>query len=545
MKKSKILAAVLLLAMFSSVFTVGTVTLPAQTGSASAPVTESEIFTPDAMGDPMGNKGILADNATGHSFTADGDLADWVGMSFEMFGGVNVSLAFDATNVYIALQWKDTTYDVSVGQWNKTGMLNDTLVDWQFVNGADDVVQVGFSQGAYTDLMVWTTSTRTNDVYAFECNASGQADLGVLPYLMNTNVTGTFDGAKPTLQNDFATPITNEVTDANGTMYHAWYNTTTPSTLGQTDTDVSADWNSTLMDHYTVEMTRALDTGDATDFALNFSEAMTFHVGAASQDNTYDMLISTSSYSVALTNDAAALTFTTITGAVQNDALVITGGVFDDFSDYTLTIQLTGWADTYGPGAWFAPDVNAVTGNYSFLFFFDEWDMPLGTHTIFVTLYTMYEAPIQLNQTIVIDDTKAPTIQGIVDMQERYPTGVPLDEDYVIVTVGLDDDYCHNNDISAFLYSWVDDNVANPTDMVQFAPGSTTFTANITILHTVGVVSNYTFFIQVWDTNYNKFTTQHYWFLDGNPTETVPAFGIIAGLFGLAASAFIIKKIKK
>ncbi len=547
MKKSKILAAVLLLTMFSSLFAVGTVTLPALTGSASAP-DNNTLITPDVMGDPMGDKGILAEDATAYTLVADGDLAEWDGLSFEVFAGVNVSLVYDATYVYIALQWKDTTEDVQIGQWNKTGMVNSLLADWTFVDGADDVVQIGFADGAYannnSDMMIWTASPRTNPGFAFECNATGDVDGGTLPYVMNTNETDTFVDAKPEYESDLTTLIADDLALANGTMYNAWLNATTVATGGQTDTVVSADWNNTLMDYYTVEMVRELDTGDADDFVLDFTEDLIFYVGTANQDDTFDMLINTKALNVALTNDAADLTFTTITADPVTSALVITGGVFDDFIDYGLTVVLSGWEDTYPAGQYFSPDVNEVTGNYSFLFFFDEWDMPLGEQTIFVTLYPMYEAPIVLNQTIEIDDVNAPSIEGIVDLQDRYPNGVPLDEDYVVVTVGLGDDYAQVDDIAAYLYSYAGNDVALKTDMVQFADGSTTFVANITIDHAFGVVNNYSYFIQAWDTNLNKVTSDHYWFLAASQAPT-PAFGIIAGLFGLAASVFIIKRIKK
>ncbi len=548
MKRSKILAAVLLLAMFSSLFAVGTVTLPAQTGSASAP-TESELFTPDVMGDPMGDKGILAEDATAYTLVADGDLAEWEGLSFEVFGGVNVSLVYDATYVYVALQWKDSTEDVTVGQWNKTGMINAALVDWQFVDGADDVIQIGFSTGPYanndSDMMIWTTSPRTNAGFAFECNATGDVDAGTNPYVMNTNkTTDTFVDAKPLYESDLSTLISDEFALANGTMYDAWLNSTTVAAGGQTDTVVSSDWNNTLMDYYTVEMIRLLDTGDADDFILDFADDLIFYVGSANQDDTFDMLISTMALNVALTNDAAALTFTTIVGDPVNEALVITGGVFDDFVGYDLIVEMDGWDDTYGAGQYFNVGVNEATGNYSFLFFFDEWDMPLGEQTIFVTLYPKYEAPIQLNQTIEIDDTKAPNIEGIVDLVDRYPDGVPLDEDYVVVTIGLADDYCVVDDITACLFSYVGDGTNLKIDMVQFAPGSTTFIANITIDHAIGVVNNYTYFVQAWDTSLNKVTSDYYWFLAAS-VAPIPAFGIIAGLFGLAASVFIIKKVKK
>ncbi len=512
--------------LFSSliiVITIFSVALLSATQIDCASLLEHNLCThPNSMGDSMGDKGIWAVDASAYTIIADGDLSEWEGLAFEMFSGVNVSLAFDATNVYIALQWIDTTYDVSVGQWNKTGLNNPSLVDWNFIDGAGDVIQVGFSDGVDTDIMIWTASNRTNAGLAFECDDVGTPDGGTLPYRMNTNETDTFEDAKPIVDSNWVS-IANEFILPNGTMYDAWEDVLTNVATGsQANTIVASDYNSTLQDYYTVEMIRLLDTTETDDFVIDFSSSLSFELGFANCDNTYNMLISTQSFDVSSTNEAADLTFTTIVGEIQNQAFVITGGVFDDFSDYTLTVQLSGWSDTYGPGAWFAPDVNAVTGNYSFLFFFGEWDMPLGEQTIFVTFYPLYENPIQLNQTIVIDDTKAPTIQGIVDLNDRYPNGVPLDEDYVIVTVGLDDDYCINNDITAFLYSYKDGEVALQTDMVQFASGSTTFMGNISIEHALNEANNYTYFIEAWDTNLNKVTSEYFWFTTAASTTPTP-----------------------
>lgn len=495
------------------IFSGAIIALPTQSVHATA--LKSNFLTPIVIGDPMGDKGIWAVDASLNTIIGDGDLADWDGLAFGIFNGINISLAYDTTSVYIALQWKDTTNDISVGQWNKSGMINPSLVNWTFVDGADDAIQIGFTQGVSTDIMIWTTSARTNDDLAFECNATGIGDGGTLPYIMNTNETSTFVDAKPILQNDFLTPIANEVTDANGTMYHAWYNTTTTATHGQANTAVSADWNTTLKDHYTVEMIRLLDTTDSDDFILDFSEALSFEVGVANKDSTFDMHIPTTSLKVSTTNEAADLTFTEIATNPVFEAFVITGCVFDDFIGYNLTISMDGWVDTYGtigmPTS-YPITVNEVTGNYSFLFFFDEWDMPLGEQTIFVTLYPKYDAPIQLNQTIEIDDIKSPNIEGIVNLQDRYPNGVPLDEDYVVITVGLTDDYCVVDDIVAYLYHYVGDDVALKTDMVQFAPGSSTFVANISIEHAFGEVNKYTYFVQAWDANLNKVTSNYYEF---------------------------------
>ncbi|MHA1555736.1 MAG: hypothetical protein ACTSPM_02260 [Candidatus Heimdallarchaeota archaeon] len=509
MRKTILISSFLTLIMIIS---VALITTQAQSGFASAP--ESDLFTQDDIGDPMGDKGIWAVDASTNTILADGDLDDWEGLAFENFNGINVSLAFDATNVYIALQWEDTTNSIEVGQWNKTGLINPSLVDWSFVDGADDVVQIGFTDGVDTDIMIWTASNRTNAALAFECDNEGIADAGALPYAMNTNETDTFVNAKPTVSSDWV-PIANEFVLANGTLYDAWQDDDSANIAGggQLNTAVGADFNSTLENCYTIEMIRLLDTTDPDDFVLDFTGALSFKVGVANQDSTIDMLIQSESLKISTTNEAAGLTFTEIIANPVSETLIITGEVFDDYEGYSLIVEMDGWDYTYGAGSFMPADVNEATGAYSFLFTFDRWDMPLGEQTIFVSLYTLYEAPIVLNQTIEIDDINAPYIEGIVDLQDRYPAGVPLDEDYVVVTVGLGDNYAHVNDITAFLYSYRDDHVALKTDMVQFASGSTTFVANITIDHGYGVVHNYTYFVQAWDTNFNKVTSEYFSFL--------------------------------
>jgi len=552
MKKSKILAAVLLLAMFSSVFGLATTGTTVQIGSSVADIPNTT-FTPDAtgLGAPLGDNGTWVADVTSSPITFDSDYSDWAALpNYAIYGGINVSLAYDATYVYALISWKDTTNDIDVGRWNKTGNVNANYGEWAFLDGADDVLQIGFSEfanGTNADVMIWTASNRTQAGYMFECNATGHADGGALPYLMNTNTTGTFVDAQPAFINDGMTTPTpaDPKTIANGTKVDAWHDTDTITPTGsQTDTEILVDWNTTMEDHYFAQIRRQLNTGQTDDYVIDFTGDMYFWLGGANGDDTFDMMIPMQSYLCCLTNEEAKLTFTDIAADPVTEALVITGGMYDDYLGFDLYVELSGWADTYGPGTAFDITVNEATGNYSFLFFFDEFDMPLGEHTVFVTLDPLYGAAIELNQTIEIDDIKAPNIEGIVDLQDRYADGIPLDEDYAVITVGLSDDYCANDDIAAYLYSYQGNDVALKTDMVQFSPGSTTFVANLTVDHTPGVVNNYTYFIQAWDTNLNKVTSDRYWVLAVSAAPT-PAFGIIAGLFGLAGAAFIVKKLKK
>lgn len=542
MNKSKILAAVMLLAMFSSIFSVATYVTPAQVFASSASAQESSFVYPDYTPVPLGEKGIWAAGIADSVITADGDLADWEDIPFGIINGINVSLAYDSSYVYIALQWKDTASDIAMGKWNKTGMITDTLVDWQFVDGADDVLLVGFDDDTDVDIMVWTASNRTQGDYMFECDDEGTADGGTLPFEMNTNETDTFVDAKPLYDDDWVA-IADETTLANGTMYKAWHDVDTITPTGsQTNTEVYWDWNTTMEHYYTMEIVRDLDTGETDDLVIDFSSPLYFYLGGADGDDTYDMLIDYEVLEVSLTNDDAELTFDTLEDTIT-ESLLITGTVYDDYEGWDLIVECSGWEDTYGPGSFDYVSVNTATGNWSYLFIFNENDMPLGEMTITVSFMTRYNGTLVASQDTYFDDVNAPTIQGIVDVASRYPDGVPADEDYVVVTVGLDDDYCINDDITALLYSYKGNDVALSTPMVQFSSGSTTFIANITVLHEAAPV-NYTYFIQAWDTNLNKATSAHFVFTSATSVAT-PGFGIIIGVFGLAAAAFIVKKAKK
>ncbi|MFW9924057.1 MAG: PGF-CTERM sorting domain-containing protein [Candidatus Thorarchaeota archaeon] len=543
MNKSKILAAVMLLAMFSSLFSVATIVTPAQFSVASAPAAESSFVYPDYTPVPLGEKGIWAANIADSTITADGDLSDWVDIPFGIINGINVSLAYDSSYVYIALQWKDTAYDIAMGKWNKTGMITDTLVDWQFVDGADDVLLVGFDDGTDSDLMIWTASNRTQGDYMFECDVDGVADGGTLPYEMNTNETDTFDDAKPLYDDDWAA-IADETTVANGTMYKAWHDVDSITPTGsQTDAEIYWDWNTTIEHYYTMEFVRDLDTSQTDDFVIDFSSPLTFYLGVADSADTYEMLIDFEALEVSLTNDDAELVFDVVADEIT-ESLLITGTVYDDYEGWDLIVELSGWEDTYGPDSYDYCSVNVATGNWSYLFLFNENDMPLGDQTITVTFMTRYNGTLVEEQDTYFDDVKAPTIQGIVDIAERYPDGVPMDEEYVVVTVGLDDDYARNDDLTAYLYSYKGNDVALATIMTQFSPGSTTFIANITLVHDPVIAYNYTYFIEAYDTNLNKETSDHYMFTSATTVET-PGFGFILGIFGLAAAVFIVKKAKK
>ncbi|MHA1221013.1 MAG: hypothetical protein ACTSQB_04700 [Candidatus Heimdallarchaeota archaeon] len=294
-------------------------------------------------------------------------------------------------------------------------------------------------------------------------------------------------------------------------------------------------------------MRRLLDTTEADDIVLDFSSLtdMSFFIGKANKDDGVDMVISTSEYTLSTGNIASELTFDTIVSPVT-ESLLIKGTAYDDYLNYDFTVEMTGWDDTYGPGSYDFITVDPITGNWSYLFFYQDMDMPLGEHNVTVIFKAKYDAPIEMYQTIEIDDIVAPQILGLVDMGARYDHGVPNDTLWLEFTVGLSDNYYSNADLTANLYIYKDDDVALQYPMTQFSAGSTTFSANVTLDYDVTAVNNYTYFVQVWDGNLNKVVSVKYWFIYGEFTDATPGFGLIAGILGLMGASFILyKKFKK
>ncbi|MBD3192226.1 MAG: hypothetical protein GF308_16415 [Candidatus Heimdallarchaeota archaeon] len=563
MNKRRILAVAMLLAVFSSVFAFGITSTTTQTAvvtnvKATAPEISFET-SPEALGDPLGDKGVWAQEANMSLFVADGNLSEW-SVNGATLGTVTVWLAYDATHVYVGLSWADATVDSDVSKWNKTGLYNQTEYPgdamWEFVDGADDVVEVGFHNGTVADLWVWTASNRTADNYALEIDVTGTPDAGTKPFVANSNYTAgqrpkaaingsAFTGnVKPIRDNSWAT-IADYTTIPNGTMYNAWKNTTTTPSGSQTDVEVG--WMHDGANYY-VEMVRALDTGNDDDFVIDFTEALDFHIAVANMDIAADLMLDTTAYSVATTCEDAAISLDPIDATVT-ESLLVTGEVYDDYDGWSLMIGDTAWEGTWGTaGPAFNVDVTEATGEFSFLMLFDQWDMPTGAHTITLYFTTRYNGTLTASASFTVDDVEAPNIEGLVDVSTRYEDGiVPLSEDYVVVTVGLQDDHDATDDLTVDLYSWKDDDVALAEPMVQFSPGGKTFYANITIEHSdQGIYHNYTYFVQAWDLSLNKATSQQYTFTSAPSVEvitsTTPGFGIIAGLFGAAVAAFIIKK---
>ncbi|MHA1213556.1 MAG: hypothetical protein ACTSSH_13995, partial [Candidatus Heimdallarchaeota archaeon] len=264
----------------------------------------------------------------------------------------------------------------------------------------------GFSDGTDTDLWTWTASVKTDQSVAFEHD-----DTSNLSFATNFGDNETLPGFDNT-----QTPIGDYFAIANGTQYdYVFADTPTGS---QTNVDLLVDYTAGV---YTIEMRRLLDTTEADDIVLDFSSLtdMSFFIGKANKDDGVDMVISTSEYTLSTGNIASELTFDTIVSPVT-ESLLIKGTAYDDYLNYDFTVEMTGWDDTYGPGSYDFITVDPITGNWSYLFFYQDMDMPLGEHNVTVIFKAKYDAPIEMYQTIEIDDIVAPQILGLVDMGARY-----------------------------------------------------------------------------------------------------------------------------
>jgi hypothetical protein len=535
MKKSKILAMLMLVAVFASAFSVATVTLsPAQFVAASAPtvIDEPTVFTTDAK---SWDNGTYA-QTTAQTIVLDGNVSEWTDVIPETFGGAEVYLAFDGTNVYVAVVWADAVIDDQVSMWNKT----DAEDGFEALAGADDTVTVGFSLGTDYDFWTWTASNRTSNDYAYEHDGDGTPDSGNLPYEMNSYF-GNFNATDfPIYDNNWDTIVDNSTIPVN-TQIIGWQTNETAPSGDQTNVDIGVNHTGT---HYIVEFQRTLAAPDTDDFTFDFTNNdMYFYIGVANGDDAFDLDIPVSSHLIFDGNDPAELTFDAIP-AVNNESLLLQGTAYDDYEDYYVYVWIDTWADTWG-----SPDtvtVNRITGAWSYLLLFNEMDMPLGTNNVYIYLYEPYVGLQHINYTVEFEDVNAPQLIGLTDVADRYPTGVPGDEGYVTVTVGLSDDYDDVNYLQANLYSYKDGGIALATPMVQFYEDSSTFNANITIDPTddYSFQHNYTYFVQAWDTTGNKYRSLDYTFFTAITIPT-PGFGIIAGVFGVAIAVLFVKKLKK
>jgi hypothetical protein len=532
MKKSKIFAAVILLAMFSSLFTVvnvGQLGITSVTGEA--PVEDvTPIFTPNVQ--YLGANETYIQLVSG--MTQDGDLSDWAAYDHDVFNGVDLYLGYDATHVWVAAQWADTTYD-----WNTTNFVNKTDTNaWEILDGADDMLAIGFSDDTDQDVWVWTASNRTDDGYAYECNATWYADGGTLPHVMNWNGTHPeYDAYGSAILDYSVIPV--------NTQYSMWF--ADPTVTGsQNDVIVDYDWNKTKEGYYTLEMSRLLDTGEADDMVLDFTGDLSdllVWVGTENQQDCHNMEVGITDYTLWDNNDPAYLQFS-VTQAVWDEVCVISGNASDDYAGLDLQVSLDG-GTTYD-----SVGIDPLTGEWIYFFGYNPTDMPIGEQTITVTLVPKYDAPIVLEQDTEFVDTEAPTIVGIVDIGANYADqgGVPNDTAEVEIIIGVDDNYDPTENLLCELYYFKDDDVILMIPMTQFSVGGPTYSATLPLVYEAGEPNNYTYFVSVWDGEMNKIDTDRYEFqvIYIPPPVVTPGFGILIGLFGLAGAAFILyKKFKK
>ncbi|MHA1123986.1 MAG: hypothetical protein ACTSO7_01090 [Candidatus Heimdallarchaeota archaeon] len=207
------------------------------------------------------------------TMTIDGSLDDWAGVYNDTTLGMTYFIGYDEANVYVAVTWFDNAYENDISVWNKTGMLGPDEASWDLLDGEDDRITVGFSNGTSSDVWVWTASERTHSNYAYEINETGAPDSGDLPYILNTNGTVLEGNYKP-IYNSTQQPITDYNTIPNGTEINAWF--------GQTPTGSQADVNVAYsydpgMDIYIVEFSRAINTGNPDDIVLNLKNLTGIH----------------------------------------------------------------------------------------------------------------------------------------------------------------------------------------------------------------------------------------------------------------------------
>ncbi|HUT79766.1 MAG TPA: hypothetical protein VMZ29_01080 [Candidatus Bathyarchaeia archaeon] len=523
-----------------------------------ATISTQTYFVPNTLGDPLGNKGVWVvdlDNFPSTSLTLGGGIADWSGLPWGILNGINMSIVFDNTYFYLAAQWLDTSYNYEVGKWNKTGMISPSEAEWQFLDGKDDTLQFGFKEGTNFDYMIWSASNRTQPGYMYECNAAGVPDTGDPHYLMNTNDINklNFEGVKPLYDNDWN--LIDEVTLPTGTVLNAWhdFNDLIP-TGSQANTQISWDWNVTKLNHYTIEVKRLLDTAELDDISLDFNiQDLTFYIGSKNNDSTADMQIPISGFKVAIDNEPAELSLNQINNSA-NDSLLVSGQLYDDYTPHNIILRL-------GGGDWRVALIIEITGYWSYQFFYNPTDMPLGNQTIEVVLDPLYEEPIVKTTWVDIFDAKAPYILGVVNISERFTNGiVPPDYSFIEITAGINDNYWKKNNLTVSLFYWKSQDVAQVIPMEQYSTGSTTWIATIPIVHLETTLANYTYYVQVFDLSLNKQTSEKYWFLTATESGSYtppppsslttsvnigPSIGTMIGSFILISTVLItLTKIK-
>lgn len=469
----------------------------------------SSNFEPKAMG----TKGIWAQNITGlTTISVDSDLSEWATIANLTLDDTTIWLAFDENNVYIACEWEDTQYNNEINLWKKYGMYNSTHANWNLIGGNDDVLCIGFDQNGFQDLAFWTASNRTENNLMYECDINGQPDNGTLPFLMNTNNNYTFADSRPIYDN-YTNPLPADADIPNYTAYHAWFDSQLIPDDSQNDIEIAIDWNNSKENTYSAEIVRALNTLEEDDICLNFSEPLTLLFGTKDQDYYLNFDIFVEEFIVSTENEASFLTWDDI---IDDDELVagiqkynqfsLSGTLYDDYLNYEVLVSLSGWEEWFvGTEPLFCEAyVSPSTSSWYFTFRYDEYDMPIGESDITVIFKPQYEDPLVLTRTIFVDDVEAPEILGVVDINDRYPEGIPEEEATVTITAGIDDNYFASENVTAKLFYQEGDNPIMSVDMTQFTIGSATFSGTFTLNRDLTNYLNYSYYIQAIDPLLNK-----------------------------------------
>jgi hypothetical protein len=395
-------------------------------------------------------------------------------------------------------------------------MQNSTHATWDFITGAEDIVTFGFSNTTSIDGGTWTASNRTDDSHAWEFGDFYYSDEGVKPFDVNsfTIFYEDYYFDMPIFDNNHI-PIVDYASIPIGTSFAAYYPQT--PTLSQTDFEIGWNWNESLHNGYSMEITRKLNTGNSDDILLNFSLAdQGIFIGIADRESTYDMKCNVDYMNIGTTNIPANFTFNPITSPVTGD-LFLTGIVQDDYDINYVEIKIFSENETQNPIRNWSTSIWGYTGRWDeeVLYNFDE--LPLGELNITVTIDPLYEDPITLWQVVDVQDNIAPVISGIVDLNFRYPYGIPSSETNVTIVAGVYDNYGSIN-LTVTLYYSTNHGVQGEVVMVPFSSQATTFNGEIP-LPEVNASSenptyhNFTFYIMAKDLMNHTTYSQNYSFI--------------------------------
>lgn len=344
---------------------------------------------------------------------------------------------------------------------------------------------------------------------------------------MNYDENLDYNDRRPIWDND-QNPIPPDNTLPIYTEIVAWFDSNQEPNESQNDFQIAIDHNNYREYYYTAEIVRALNTSHNDDIAINLTKPLKFLFGEDSY--SFDLLYGYNEYDVYFTNELAELSFDAIEDAnpeedgIQiSNSFVITGMIYDDFRYYQLRVTNSLWGDVYR-----SISVNQITGEWQYLLLFNKNTLPLGESVITVTLYPAFEDPISMNQTIFVEDNDPPLIQGVVDIAERYPEGVPADERSVEISIGIIDNYDSADDITPYLYYYKEGDVTLSVEMQPITSSSRLFITSIPIFHGMENTYEYSYFIEVFDASMNKVTTEKYNFTslqrlmdEGGPRRTL------------------------